>query len=428
MGTSSSACYDCGDSNENRRKRNAAKMYFDAFKNIFEILHSLSTMQSFTMKIFLISSTSIPNFINLINDSKILDKLHLQSDQNIDYLENDFIKHFTNYELDKNIKIYSDYQICKSLIDSEKEFIIVGNPFIENMHISSEITNNKEVIFNFDRQKKIMEIKFPISHRVLEIKQKKVGFFQFINNKIEDKKDNFKPLSNIENSINKKRFIIRNSRMEVVNNNFYSENSKNNANNNKKIKIIHEDIIPDDNSHNSFLKENKNNEDNKKRNQKSNNKFNENIKKNIQIKINKEYIPLNEELFKNNENEKNVSSNNNNNININNIHKNDIIKKNIKNISGSYINNNKNINHKNLNLIKDNNFPSLNKQYIHHNEIISNKNNFLINNDNNANNDNFKNIIPNNNLNSLLNNIKKIINTIEKITKIQISQKKTIMI
>ena len=82
--------------------------------------------------------------------------------------------------MDKNIKIYSDYQICKSLIDSENEFIIVGNPFIENMGISSQIANNKKVIFNFDREKTIMEIKFPASHIILEIKQKKVGFFQFI--------------------------------------------------------------------------------------------------------------------------------------------------------------------------------------------------------------------------------------------------------
>ena len=139
--------------------------------------------------------------------------------------------------MDKNIKFYSDYQICKSVIDSENEFIIVGNPFIENMGISSQIANNKKVIFNFDREKKIMEIKFPVSHRILEIKQKKVGFFQFINNNIEDKKENFKILPIIENSINKKGFIIRNGRMEIDNNNYHSENSKNNVNNNKKLKL-----------------------------------------------------------------------------------------------------------------------------------------------------------------------------------------------
>ena len=63
MGTSSSACYDCGDSNEKRRKRAAAKRYFNAFENIIEILDSLSNMKSFTMEIILIISTSIPNFI-----------------------------------------------------------------------------------------------------------------------------------------------------------------------------------------------------------------------------------------------------------------------------------------------------------------------------------------------------------------------------
>ena len=79
-------------------------------------------------------------------------------------------------------------KISKFLIDSENEFIIVGNTFIENMGISSQIANYKKVIFNFDREKKIMEIKFPSSHRILEIKQKKVGFFQYTNNNIEDKK------------------------------------------------------------------------------------------------------------------------------------------------------------------------------------------------------------------------------------------------
>ena len=63
MGTSSSACYDCGDSNEKRRKRAAAKRYFNAFENIIEILDSLSNIQSFRMNIFLISSKKISNFI-----------------------------------------------------------------------------------------------------------------------------------------------------------------------------------------------------------------------------------------------------------------------------------------------------------------------------------------------------------------------------
>ena len=203
MGTSSSACYDCNDSNEIRRKRNIAKIYFKSFHNIVNILYSISKSKSVCTEIFLISTKSIPNFIKLINDSKILEKIDFRnSEEDIGNLENDFIKYIINYELEKNIKIYSDYQVCKFLIDTENEFIIVGNQFIENMGMDLEITKKKKVILNINKEKKIMQIKFPASQKILDIKQIKIAFFKFINNNIEDKKESFKPYSTIQNSIN----------------------------------------------------------------------------------------------------------------------------------------------------------------------------------------------------------------------------------
>ena len=103
-------------------------------------------MKALSAERFLICTKSIPNFIKLINDSKILEKLDFRNIENIDNLENDFIKFFTDYELDKNIIIYSDYQLCKSLKDTENEFIIVGNQFIENMGMGPDIINKKKVI------------------------------------------------------------------------------------------------------------------------------------------------------------------------------------------------------------------------------------------------------------------------------------------
>ena len=242
-----------------------------------------------------------------------------------------------------------------------------------------------------------MRIKFRASQKFIEIKQIKTVFFKFINNNLEDKIENFNPYHTIENSINKKKFIIRNSKIDIIdNNNFYIENNKNNSNNNKKIKIIYDNVNSDDKSHNSFLKEDKNNEVNKNRNQKCYNNFNQNIKNNNKNKNigNNEYMLLKEEFYNDNENDKNLSFIKNNKIN-------DKRRSMPFRIKG------------NVNLFKNNNFPgniinknnfciSINRQ-CNQKYIMNNNNKYLINNPNNK--DIFERNIINNKHNSLLNDI-----------------------
>ena len=60
--------------------------------------------------VYLISTESIPNFINIIEDSLIMKYKNKSDDKIFEIVKNNLIEKFENYELEKNIKIYNDYK------------------------------------------------------------------------------------------------------------------------------------------------------------------------------------------------------------------------------------------------------------------------------------------------------------------------------
>lgn len=124
-------------------------------------------------KCYIIKTKSIPNFISLVKNLKILYEINI----------NEFLKNKSfNYKKDSNIElIYQESQI-KEIIDNneENEFIIVEKNFLDIMGVESD--KNKEVILSIDKEHNLNEIIFT-NFRIdfLEINK---GIYKFVNLKI----------------------------------------------------------------------------------------------------------------------------------------------------------------------------------------------------------------------------------------------------
>ena len=149
------------------------KIHFLACCKIFKdfIIH-YKKCKSITLSCYIISKTSISGFISLIERYKILDNL----ENNIYIDDNDFYK----YEIDKNIKLISNFEQCKEFISINKngndEFIIVDNKFLKIMKI---INPNESVDLYVDNIKNIKQIKF-LDNPPIDIIETKNGIFQFL--------------------------------------------------------------------------------------------------------------------------------------------------------------------------------------------------------------------------------------------------------
>ena len=133
--------------------------------------------------IYLISVKSIPNFIKPIEKSNILKIIKEGKENKIISIERKLKKENQNYQLEKEIKIYSDYIPSKTLSENnndENEFIIVDMIFVEKMVENFDKYKNKTVNLIFDKSQSKMEIKFPISGYTLKIKEKRLGIYEFI--------------------------------------------------------------------------------------------------------------------------------------------------------------------------------------------------------------------------------------------------------
>ena len=219
--------------------------YFEAYKSMEFILRSISTFKNCTLKdIFLISTKSIPIFINNIEKSLILENLkknNFKSNENSEKILNDL---FQKYTLEKNIVFYKDYQICKQLIgkNEENQFIIVDESFLTNMKFNFKELNKfryYKVILNISTDKnnnnKTMKIKFPISNKTLYIQEKKFGFFKFIDNFNDNNNENEIKKSFEEIEINT---IVSNNNVAIQNENI--KRSVSNNDNNRYNKLINE--------------------------------------------------------------------------------------------------------------------------------------------------------------------------------------------
>lgn len=144
-------------------------------------------------EIYLISTKSIPIFIKLIEDSKILENKNSSNDQVIEQLEISLSDLFSRneYRPEKGIKIYSKYAVCKDIIyendDEKNEFIMVKKNFIKKIGKTGE----KNVLLKLEKNKN--QIYFPDDKLSLDFIYKRKGICKFVDQttNIEENKNNY---------------------------------------------------------------------------------------------------------------------------------------------------------------------------------------------------------------------------------------------
>ena len=184
-----------------------------SYENFKKIAIYFKNNNEFKSDVFLIDVNSIKEFMENIKNSNVLDEL---KDNNIEKKEsyNKLKKNFCNYRLERNIKIFSDYEECLKIAENKEEnknnqFIIVEEEFLKNMNVNY----NESLKVNIDlskREDKIMKIIFNgDNHPSICFKEISFGIFSFIinedyNNKnilIYDKNDK-KKNTEVQNNIN----------------------------------------------------------------------------------------------------------------------------------------------------------------------------------------------------------------------------------
>ena len=204
-------------------KNERIRKYYKGFSSIIEIKNWISKTNSGSIDVYLISTKSIPNFINIVNNSKILErKIDI-----IEIEENYLNEGLGQYALDKNIKIYFDFQECKNLVDKDNEdneFIIVDCKFLNSMDMRNFL--DKKVELKINNKYSIKKIKFSNSKEYLYINEKKPGIFKFYTNN-DLNQINLDVLSNTNNEINDKISIS----------NILVQNNNNDDNHNRSISL-----------------------------------------------------------------------------------------------------------------------------------------------------------------------------------------------
>ena len=246
MGSSSSRTY-----NEEK-----AKKVINSYKDIIDINAICQEKQDNkdSLKAFLVSTKSIPNYISLINKIKGI----LKENQDNYKLDKGTIMDFSSYKEDNDIEIYKDYQACINLLKNENkiknEFIIVREEFFINLSINYNINYKLEIIYDKNNEK--LKIKFPSSFQTIYFKRKQKFdlFFEFYEYSENIKKeDNFNPQveiipnENINNRINNNNFGVHNPIFDSLEYQMLSENINENNNNINNIKDniqITLDLIP----------------------------------------------------------------------------------------------------------------------------------------------------------------------------------------
>ena len=201
------------DNNQINLNKEKIKKFYKAFSNIIEIKNWISKTNSGSIDVFLISTKSIPNFLKIVNKFQILFQMERKSDI-IENKEVDLKENLKNYTLEKDIKIYFDFQECKNLVDKDNEdneFIIVDCKFLNSMDMRNFL--DKKVELKINNKYSIKKIIFSNSEEYLYIIEKKPGIFKFYtNNSAKQYKSDISSNTNNELSkINNINNIIGNS-------------------------------------------------------------------------------------------------------------------------------------------------------------------------------------------------------------------------
>ena len=185
---------------------------------------------------YLISTDSIPIFIKIINESKILEFKYNPSKDLIDAYERNLFSFLKSYTLEKNIKIYYKFEECRNLANENNkkgnEFIIVEKHFLDIMQIEKE--KGKFVLINYDKNKDGYSIYFREPELNLGLEFKKPGICKFIN------QTNISKFPSINYSNNNEIPIVKqNDRQEYINPIYDHRNQEKSQNGqNTSLKLI----------------------------------------------------------------------------------------------------------------------------------------------------------------------------------------------
>ena len=180
-------------SNRNNAKIEA-KTYFEMYNSMKLILLNLQQMNFILYNIYLIKANSIPNFIRIINNSGVLGKIERKIDES--ECEAKLKQLFEDYKIETP-KFLKDYKECIEIKEEDNEFIFASELFLKKMNCFGE---NERFIVTLKKNSNKIEIEFPVSKKIIQIKQKKFGLYKFekdnaiipdeINNSIVSKNDN----------------------------------------------------------------------------------------------------------------------------------------------------------------------------------------------------------------------------------------------
>ena len=361
--------------------------------------------------VYLISTESIPNFIKIIEESNIFKYKNYSNSKTLEIYENNLKKSFQDYRLERKIKIYNNYTLCKDLAggnnENMNEFIIVDEKFLKIMRIENDL--NDEVLIKWNKNRDRQIFLFKKAELNLDFESKRKGIYRFKLIDDEYKKEN------------KKNEDIS-----------FDEDEGKNATIKKKLKDDKDkDII--NNNKNNFISNFENKKDKSEHSNKNEiyNNFNQTFKANNQINNRDEKIDNQFYINKKNYNEKYIESkknlinldnnminmennmNSNNNMNNNNHFNNEKKEKNVEeanNIMNNY-NMNGNINNNIIDISKLNNCQNSNNLFMNNDMMCMNKmgmidNNMMMGpnmNNNMMNNGNMNNMNNINNINNMNN-------------------------
>ena len=255
---------------------------FNAYKSIISVNLSIKNKTLNPQENFyLISTSSIQNYINILKDSNVLNYLDKPELKN---LENNLKDHFKFYKIEKNFKFYSNFKECESIMEFNlgNEFIIVDKSFFRTTKNNNtfNILKNNEVKLIIDKKENIIKVKF-LSNKILEIKNIETIFYKFL------KSNNLEPNNDVQkNSINNSNGniyilhgnLLKNNKPPFGQTNSNINDSKKGIGNNSSYNDYQVNIISNiKNSNNNLLIKNQIN---------NNNNNNQNITQNIIINKN----------------------------------------------------------------------------------------------------------------------------------------------
>jgi len=173
---------------------------------------------------------SIPKFINIIEESKILEHKNISTNDTIDNCEKKLKMLFNDYILEENIMICDDYYKCNGISKIENniinEFIIVTIDFLYLIELQKEYL--KYVLIKLDKDKNKNYIYFSKYDEFLYFKSKRKGIYELI------AKDNNQKTISYQNSENNNIINNRSKHSkdyEKINVKRNNEQNKNNSKN-----------------------------------------------------------------------------------------------------------------------------------------------------------------------------------------------------